>query len=97
MMSAVPSPVKSAKYKAGVNTNLPTSSADAEVADDGLCWRKSPIAVVAPDKDVVFAETNDIETPVSGNVGKETEMTVEAPTTSVVAEVVQSEGSRAEV
>jgi len=56
-------------YKAGVNTNLPTSSADAEVADDRLCWRKSPIAVVAPDKDVVFAETNDIETPVSGNVG----------------------------
>jgi hypothetical protein len=85
------------RYKAGVNANLPSSSAKAEVAEDGLHWGKGPIAIVARNKDVVFAETNDIETPVSCNVSKETEMTVQAPTTSIVAEVVQSEGGRAEV
>jgi hypothetical protein len=83
-------------YEAGVNANLPPSSADAEVVDDSLHWGKSPIAIVATDKDVIFAETNDVKASVSCNVGKETEMTVEAPTTSVVTEVIQSEGTRAE-
>ena len=84
-------------HEAGVNANLPSSGADAEVVDDGLRRGKSPIPVVARDKNMTFAETNDIETPVSCDVSKETEMTVEAPTTSVIAEVVQSKGARAEV
>ena len=72
-----------------MNANLPSSlSADAEVVDDGVRWSKSPISVVAPDKDVVFPKTNDIETSVSCDVGEETKMMVEAPTTSFLAEVV---------
>jgi len=83
-------------YKAGVKANLPPSSADAEIVDDGLCWGKSPIAIVTRDKHLVFSETNDVETSISCDVSKETEMTVETPT-RVVAEVVQREGGRAEV
>ena len=84
-------------HEAGVNANLPSSSTDAEVVDDGFRSSKSPISVVAPDKDMFFPKTNDIETSVSCDVGEETKMTVEAPTTSFVAEVVQSEGAAAEV
>ena len=84
-------------HEAGVKANLLSSSADADVVDDGLRWRKSLIAVVATDKDVAFPETNDIEKPVSCDVSKETKVAVEAPTTSAVVEVVQSESARAEV
>ena len=84
-------------HEAGVNADLPSSSADAEIVDDGLRWGKSPIPVVAPNKNMTFAETNDIKTSISCDVGEETKMAVEAPTTSVVAEVVQSKGTRAKV
>ena len=46
---------------------------------------------------MAFPETNDIEKPVSCDVSKETKVAVEAPTTSAVVEVVQSESARAEV
>jgi len=79
-----------------VNANLPATGPDAEIVDDRLNWSESPIAIVASDEDMAFAETNDIEAAISCNIDKETKMPFETPT-GIVTEVVQSEGRRAEV
>jgi hypothetical protein len=80
-----------------MNPDLPATGADAEVVDDRLDRRESGIAIVATDENVIFAETNDVEATISCDISKETEMTVETPTTGGVTKVVQSDGGRAEV
>jgi hypothetical protein len=83
-----PSITRQVSYEARVDTDLPATGADAEVVDDGSRWRERPIAIVATDEDMLLAEPNDVEKSVSCNIGEETKMTVEAPTTGVVTKVV---------
>jgi len=92
-----PSVSRQVCYKARVNAYLPATSTDAEVVDDRLHWCESPVATVATDDDVTFAETNDVEASVSSNISKKAEMSVETPTTGIVTKVVQSESGGAEV
>jgi hypothetical protein len=91
-----PSIAHQVSYEARVNANLPITVPKAEIVDDGLGWCNSLIAIVATDVDMVLAETDDIDQSVSCNIGKETKMTFETPT-SIVTEVVQSKGRGAEV
>lgn len=85
------------RNETGVLIDAPATRAIGEVVDDGLDGCKSSVSVVATKEDMVLAESDDIRTAISCSVTEEAEVTIEAPTSSVVAEVVECEGRGTEV
>ena len=76
--------------EAGVLRDTP-ARAVAEIVDDGLGGREGSVPVVAANEHVVLAESYDVWTTISGGVTDEAQVSIEAPTSSVVAEVLDSE------
>ena len=75
--------------KARVLLNTPVASAVAEVVDDGRPGGKCAVTQIAGDEDMCLTESYDIGKTVSCGVAKEAEVAIEAPTPSIVTEVVE--------
>ena len=68
----------------GVSINAPAIRAVAEGVDDGLSGRESSVSVVTANEDAMLSEPYDIWKAISGDVTKEAQVAVEAPTSSDV-------------
>lgn len=74
--------------EARVLVNAPATGAVAEVVDDGLDGGKCTVVLVDAYEDMAFTESYDIGETIPCGVAEEAKVTIEAPTPSLVTEVL---------